>query len=282
MPDAIFADGTARAPAGGESVVARISATKLARGNCYGMAVTFTFGTGFVNSLIGLPKPVYPKLARCLQLLSRNRDYPGLNVEKLHGRSNGLSSARVDSGYRLIFQDIPGNRVVLVFVGKEDDAYRKAETIGKATRFCFRPPILAVAPANARPSAQSPLAAVQMESPQGISAESAPMVGLTFSEIKKLVESTREKGESSMAQTKHADRIREFANSQYIQPARDNKSISVTIRAGDVAKALKLQDRIAAVCSALGARTFENRYNVKLVERTGPHTSTTTEFKFRI
>jgi hypothetical protein len=85
-----------------------------------------------------------------------------------------------------------------------------------------------------------------------------------------------------MAQTKHADKIRDFANAHYIQLAREKKAISVVIRAGDVAKALRLQDRIAAVCSALGAKAFEERYNVKLLERTGPHTSTTTEFKFQV
>ena len=85
-----------------------------------------------------------------------------------------------------------------------------------------------------------------------------------------------------MAQTKYADKIRQFACQRYILPTREKKGTSVTIRAGDVAKALKLQDRIAAVCSALGARAFEDQYNVKLIGRTGPHTSTTTEFTFEI
>jgi mRNA-degrading endonuclease RelE of RelBE toxin-antitoxin system len=244
------------------------------------MSLTFTFGTGFVDSMIELPKPVYPKLARCLQMLSRNRDYPGLNVEKLHGRSNGLSSARVDISYRLVFQYLPENRIVLLFVGKEEDAYRRAQTAER--RSCFRPPVLATVPKNTISPTSDHVTSVQIEPPNRIPVRRSPVEELTLREIEKLLESMQVRGGNLMVETKYADRIREFANERYIEPAREDKRPTVTIRAGDVARALKLQDRIAAVCSALGARAFENRYNVKLMERTGPHTSTTTEFRFRV
>jgi mRNA-degrading endonuclease RelE of RelBE toxin-antitoxin system len=104
------------------------------------MSLTFIFDAGFVNSMSGLPKPLYPKLARCLQMLSRNREYPGLKVERLHGRSRGLSSARVDIAYRLVFEDLPENRIRLVVVGKEEAAYRLAETAER--RFCVVFPFL--------------------------------------------------------------------------------------------------------------------------------------------
>ena len=248
------------------------------------MPITFTFGLSFVNSLAELPKPVYPKLARCLQMLSRNREYPGVNVEKLHGRSNGLSSARVDLGHRLIFEDLPENKVCLLFVGKEEDAYRRAETIKKSVRFCaMRPPIIPRLPA----AGGKPSTGIQTDSvgtgPQNmIRLEKTGEQEFTFSEIRKILQSDQERGTSFMVQTKYADQIRQFAYQHYILPTREKKGTSVTIRAGDVAKVLKLQDRIAAVCSALGAKTFQSQYDVKLVERTGPHTSTTTEFKFEV
>ena len=211
-------------------------------------------------------------------MLSRNREYAGLNVERLHGRSKGLSSARVDIAYRLVFEDLPENRIRLVFVGKEEAAYRLAEAAER--RFCVVFPFLKRS--SATDAAETQLASVGTSSLEKIRVGESPQVEFTLSQIEKIVRSARERGGSSMAQTKHADKIRDFANVYYIQPAREKKAISVVIRAGDVARALKLQDRIPAVCSALGAKAFAERYNVRLIERTGPHTSTTTEFKFRV
>ena len=225
------------------------------------MPLTFTFNSGFVDCMIALPKSIHPKFAKCLQKLSRNREHPGLNVEKMHGRARGLLSARVDIGYRLIFEEVPGFGIELMFVGKEEEAYRQAErmTAMKSVSFCL------------------PLRETVKE-------EDVPAihVGVSFPEVMKILATARKRGALIMRQTKHAEKIREFANTEYIQPARKRKETSVAIRAGDVAKVLNLQDRIAAVCSALGAKAFQEEYNVKLIATTGPHTSTTTEFTFEI
>ena len=81
-------------------------------------------------------------------------------------------------------------------------------------------------------------------------------------------------------ETKHADRIRDYVFKHFIQPARQQGRKQVTVRAGDVARALSLQDRIAPVCTALHAKAFEERYGIKCIARTSPGTSTTTEFTF--
>ena len=82
--------------------------------------------------------------------------------------------------------------------------------------------------------------------------------------------------------TKHADRIREYAFENFIEPARRQGRDRATIKAGDVAKALNLKDKIAAVCTALGSNTFEEKYGIKRIDRLGPGTSTTTQFTFLV
>lgn len=67
-----------------------------------------------------------------------------------------------------------------------------------------------------------------------------------------------------------ADGIRTFVLDNYIEPARRQGHRLVTIRAGDVAKALRLQDRMPAIGSALRARKFEWRSNAILVDEHGP------------
>jgi 5-methylcytosine-specific restriction protein B len=78
----------------------------------------------------------------------------------------------------------------------------------------------------------------------------------------------------------HADLIREFVNHHYIVPARTAGKKQVTVRAGDVHSAMKLKDRMPAIASALGATTFETKYGVHCVGRTGPHNGANLTFTF--
>ena len=79
-----------------------------------------------------------------------------------------------------------------------------------------------------------------------------------------------------------ADMIRQFAFEEWIEPARRSGKTTVSIRAGDLHKAMGLVDRLPAVCSALGTIKFLEMANVKLEDRIGPNVSTTTTFRFRI
>ncbi|HYM09926.1 MAG TPA: hypothetical protein VEU62_04305 [Bryobacterales bacterium] len=68
---------------------------------------------------------------KCLDLLSKDRRHRGLNVESLRGRAQGLFSARVDLGYRLVFAEPSTSDVRLLLIGKEEQVYRDAERTGR-------------------------------------------------------------------------------------------------------------------------------------------------------
>jgi 5-methylcytosine-specific restriction protein B len=71
-------------------------------------------------------------------------------------------------------------------------------------------------------------------------------------------------------------------NSQYIEPARTAGTKQVSIRAGDVHTAMKLKDRVPAVASDLGAKTFETAYRVRCLGRTGPHNGGNLTFSYEV
>lgn len=79
-----------------------------------------------------------------------------------------------------------------------------------------------------------------------------------------------------------ADRIRGFVIRDYIEPYRQTGQAEITVRAGDVHKAMGLRDALPAVCSAIGTTIFQEMAEVRLARRTGPEASTTTEFTFEL
>lgn len=77
-----------------------------------------------------------------------------------------------------------------------------------------------------------------------------------------------------------ADRIRRFALETIVKPARDRGEVEVEIVAGDIHKAMSLQNAMPAVCSAIGSSKFNDFANVKLIDRQGPANSSTVRFRF--
>jgi hypothetical protein len=75
---------------------------------------------------------------------------------------------------------------------------------------------------------------------------------------------------------KHADRIRNFGKEKYVLPARRQKEKRFSIRVGDVVRELKLNGLAPAVCSALKTNAFLESNDLKLVDVTGPQSSTPT------
>jgi len=67
-----------------------------------------------------------------------------------------------------------------------------------------------------------------------------------------------------------ADRIREFANENYIEPAREGGAREVSIRAGDIHRDMGLHGRLPVVCSALGSNKFLYEADVARVAVDGP------------
>lgn len=79
-----------------------------------------------------------------------------------------------------------------------------------------------------------------------------------------------------------AERIRRYTNEAFIEPARTAGKVDVTVTAGDVHRDLKLKNRMPAICGALDAQGFCERYRVVLGRRTGPKQGATAKWYFSI
>lgn len=79
-----------------------------------------------------------------------------------------------------------------------------------------------------------------------------------------------------------AEEIRQFAGDKYIEPLRKKGGGFVQIHAGDVHKAMNLNNRMPAVCGALDTKMFREFFNVDLISREGPHQGANALFKFKV
>ena len=86
-----------------------------------------------------------------------------------------------------------------------------------------------------------------------------------------------------MEQT-HADRVREHARHEYIEPARRRQQSTIRIVAGEVQKALRLSNRVPLVCQALKSHKFLDENHLVLEKWDGPPSgmSTTVVFTYRL
>ena len=82
----------------------------------------------FLDSAHELPKDTARKVWKALNLLSKNPSHPGLHLETLRGRAEGLQSVRVDDQYRIILRPDENLRT-LIYVGPHDRAYQFAESL---------------------------------------------------------------------------------------------------------------------------------------------------------
>lgn len=81
---------------------------------------------------------------------------------------------------------------------------------------------------------------------------------------------------------RQADRIRTFVRANCIEPARAGGERFITIRTGDVHKAMGFKNKMPAVCSALKAGKFETLAGVRLVKAEGPLQGSNLYLTFRI
>jgi hypothetical protein len=79
-----------------------------------------------------------------------------------------------------------------------------------------------------------------------------------------------------------SDAVRAYVLKNYVAPARRNHTIRVNVRAGDVAKALDLSNRLPLVCGALGAMKFQSECGISLLQRTGPGQGANAIFTFAV
>ena len=79
-----------------------------------------------------------------------------------------------------------------------------------------------------------------------------------------------------------ADKIREFANENYIELARKRGEREVSIRAGDIHRDMELHGRLPAVCAALGSNKFLDEAGVERVAVDGPLNGSNCVLTFQI
>ena len=89
---------------------------------------------------------------------------------------------------------------------------------------------------------------------------------------------------SDFTPTSHADRVRDYARRQYIEPARARRQSTVRVVAGDVQKAVRLSNRVSLVCQALKSHKFLTDNHLLLEKWEGPPSgmSTTVVFTYRM
>lgn len=79
-----------------------------------------------------------------------------------------------------------------------------------------------------------------------------------------------------------ADRIRLCALNYFIEPARERGEFEVSIRAGDLAAAMGLQDAFPNICQALGGEKFQQLARVPPPTHTEPNPSSSTIFTYKL
>ena len=82
----------------------------------------------------------------------------------------------------------------------------------------------------------------------------------------------------------HADRVREYARREYIEPARARRQSTVRVIAGEVQKGVRLSNRVSLVCQALKSHKFLTENHLLLEKWEGPPSgmSTTVTFVYRM
>ncbi|HEX3036593.1 MAG TPA: hypothetical protein VHT73_15960, partial [Thermodesulfobacteriota bacterium] len=79
-----------------------------------------------------------------------------------------------------------------------------------------------------------------------------------------------------------ADEVRQYCIKNIIEPARSAGKKEVEIRAGDIHNAMSYQNRMPLVCSAIGAKKFEETAEVERASITGPSNGANAVFKFKV
>jgi hypothetical protein len=85
-------------------------------------------------------------------------------------------------------------------------------------------------------------------------------------------------------QMTQSDQVIQYVQRSYIEPAKRRGDSAVSIKAGDVHKALRWNNRVPSVCQALSSKRFLEQNHLTLIEKQGPPSglSTTTVFTYRL
>jgi hypothetical protein len=83
-----------------------------------------------------------------------------------------------------------------------------------------------------------------------------------------------------VSRSQPSDVIRRHAYEKYISTAQNRRDRLVSINAGDVHRALALNNRIPLVCAALGSKKFLAEYGLRIIGKTGPPSGQSTTVTF--
>lgn len=81
------------------------------------------FSKRFLKSFARLPKTVQEKIKKQIALLAENPRHPSLQTKPIQG-AIGIYEARVDVDYRMTYERITDDTLVLRVVGKHDQALK--------------------------------------------------------------------------------------------------------------------------------------------------------------
>ena len=71
-----------------------------------------------------LPKEIQKKILKAIRLLAENPRHPSLQTKPVQG-APGIYEARNDQNYRMTYSRLPGDRLLLRVVGKQDETLKK-------------------------------------------------------------------------------------------------------------------------------------------------------------
>ncbi len=78
----------------------------------------------FIALYKNLPEAIQKKIKRQIKLLAENPRHPSLQTNPILG-TNGIYEARVDINYRMTYERIADDTLLLRVVAKHDDALKK-------------------------------------------------------------------------------------------------------------------------------------------------------------
>ena len=79
-----------------------------------------------------------------------------------------------------------------------------------------------------------------------------------------------------------ADEIRRYCRDNYVLPSKKNTQLVVAIKSGEVHEQLSFKNRLPAICSVLGSRSFEEDNNIIRIAIDGPLNGASTIFVYKL
>ena len=78
----------------------------------------------FERDFMSLPLEIQKKVLKTLRLLAENPRHPSLQTKPVKG-ARGIYEARIDQSYRMTYQRLPNDLLLLRAAGKHDETLKK-------------------------------------------------------------------------------------------------------------------------------------------------------------